>query len=309
MYLVGIDGGGTKTECVIASTEGEILAVAESGSSCMRTEGVESAVLNIEKAVREAFLNIERKEVTVIFVGLSSFEEEYKEEEEEIKSKLRVGIKDFLKEESKVIIGSDQEVAFRRGTESKNGVAVIAGTGSVARGWNNGVDFKTSGWGWLVDKSGAFQIGQEALKKTAEAFDGRIEKTILTEAVMNFFSAKDINDINKVVYRNNFINTLSSLSVVVDSVAKEGDVVALQILKCASESLAISAKNTIEKLSFQEKFPVVLSGSVFKSNVFLTFFKNYLSDFNFNMDIIIPNDLPAMGAVKLAKENYEKFIN
>ncbi len=300
MYLIGVDGGGTKTECVIGNLDGKVVGKGFSGPSNPRNSGIEKAVFNIGEAVRNSFSQLEKKDVFSVVVGIPAFAEEYKEEEENIKKSILENLSDFLIKE--IIILSDQEIAFRSGTEDDNGVLVIAGTGSVARGWNEGKDVKIGGWGWLADKGGALQVGQDAYKKTAEALDGRIEKSLLTEMILKNFNAVSINDINKVVYKKEVGEIFSPLSLIVNEAAIKGDETAKNILIDHSRYLAVLAGNVIEKLDFKEKFPLVLIGGMFNSDIFLNRFKEEVLSFSSLIEVILPDKTPGEGALKIANK-------
>jgi N-acetylglucosamine kinase-like BadF-type ATPase len=297
MYLIGVDGGGTKTESIVADLEGRIIKRGFSGSSNPRRGGIKRATINIAEAVRNSLSQLE-KDILFIVVGIPAFAEEYKEEEDNIKRGILENLLDFSIKE--IIILSDQEIAFRSGTEEENGVLVIAGTGSVARGWNEGKDVKTGGWGWLADKGGALQVGQDAYKKTAEALDGRIEKSLLTEMILKSFNADNINDINKVVYKKEAGEVFSPLSLIVNEAAIKGDETARNILIGHSKHLVEIAKNTIRILDFKKKFPLVLVGGMFKSDIFLNTFKEEILLSSSLLEIIFLEKTPAEGALKIA---------
>jgi N-acetylglucosamine kinase-like BadF-type ATPase len=306
MYFIGIDGGGTKTESVVSGLDGKIVGRGVSSSSNLRDVGVERAVFSIADSVCKAFLDVKEKEIEVALIGIPSFAEEFGEKKEEIKSLILERLKEegvFVK---KIEIVSDQEVAFVSGTDKKEGVVVISGTGSVARGWNKGKDVKTSGWGYLADEGGAFQVGQKAYQKFTEALDGRAEETLLTEMIKKEFGVKNIADLNKLVYCDKCIEFLSSLSVLVDKAAEGGDSMAKSILIYTAKELAVTTKNTIRKLDFKERFPLVLVGGMFKSRIFSEFFKEYITMFSSLADVIIPEKSPAEGALKIAVESYKK---
>ncbi len=302
MYVIGVDGGGTKTESMVADMKGKIIATGVAGPSNPRNVGIEKTVLNITEAVKKSFSRIESKDIFSIFVGIPGFAEEYGEKEEEIREKLAKRVKDFSVNEENINIGSDQEVAFRSGTDKKEGAVVISGTGSVTRGWRGKKDVKTSGWGWLVDGGGAFQVGQKGLKKTVEALDGRIKKSILTDLLLQKFNAQNINDLNKIIYQENPIEKIAPFSLVVSEAAERGDEVAKNILFESSNYLVEATKNTINQLQFKAKFPLVLVGGMFKSGIFLSFFKKEVSSFCPKADIILPKNSPTIGAVKIAIE-------
>lgn len=297
MYLIGVDGGGTKTESVVSDLEGRIIKRGFSGSSNPRNVGIKKATYNITEAVRSSLSSLE-KDTLFIVVGIPAFAEEYKEEEENIKKGILENLTNFKVKE--VIILSDQEIAFCSGTEEENGVLVIAGTGSVTRGWNGEKDVKTGGWGWLVDKGGALQVGQDAYKKTVEALDGRTKKSLLTEMILKSFNATNINDINKVVYKKEVGEVFSPLSLIVNEAAIKGDEVAKDILIDHSKHLAVLTKNVISKLDFQQRFPLVLVGGMFNSDIFLNTFKEEILLFSSLVEIVFPEKTPAEGAVKIA---------
>ncbi len=296
MYFIGIDGGGTKTEAVVLDLEGNILATGVSDSSNLRNIGIERAVENIVRLIPP----LKKEKIESLFVGIPAFAEEFKNKEEEIKDLICKSI-DIAKEN--IFIVSDQIIAFFSGTEKEDGLVVISGTGSVARGWNEGKDIKTTGWGYLTDRGGAFQVGKSAYQKTVEALDGMENHTILTKMVIEKFKAEKIEDLNKIVYCENPVEILSPLSILVNAAAEKGDDIAINILNEACDYLLKATKNTIEKLNFKEDFPVVLVGGMFKSEIFLNRFKENIFP---NAQIIIPKESPAMGAARLAIKSYKK---
>ncbi len=189
MYLIGIDGGGTKTDCIVTDLERGFVASASAGPASLRDLGIKKAVENVVKSIKGSLENVPEKEIAVLFVGLSGFAEEFKEKENDIRSKIKEELESNNIKARKIHIDSDQKVAFRAGTDKKDGVVAIAGTGSVVRGWNREKDVKVSGWGFFADESGAFYIGKEAYRKTTQMLDGRIEKTHLANKVLEFFDA------------------------------------------------------------------------------------------------------------------------
>src|ERR1700724_3147379 len=72
-YILGFDGGGTKTECVLMNSADQVLARTYAGPSNPSRIGVESAVRAIEEsadlALRDA--GLERAAITAIGAGLA----------------------------------------------------------------------------------------------------------------------------------------------------------------------------------------------------------------------------------------------
>src|SRR4030042_2599548 len=146
----GVDGGGTKTVAALADLSGKILKRRKSGPSNPHGVGVENSARIISDLI-DVWLR--SKKISSIFVGLADVEEDRK-----LAARIRKGILNKLKKfRGEIKIDSDQVVAFRSGTENKNGIVLVVGTGSVAHGGKGRVDFTTGGWGWpLVDEGSAF---------------------------------------------------------------------------------------------------------------------------------------------------------
>lgn len=304
LYVIGVDAGGTKTDVALADLSGKILTIARSGPASPRNLGIEESVFNIAKGIKEV-LKKTRKGGKIIstFVVLPSVEEEYKERKGEILEKLKAqkGISKILK--GKILIESDQIAPFRSGTNEKDGVLLIAGTGCVARGWRRGREAKISGWGWLTDEGSAFWIGQRTLQAILKDLDGRDKKTLLTKTVLRKFNIKKIDDFLKKVYTEKPTEIIPQLSIICDKVSKERDESAKRIMIGAGKELSLAAKEAIYQLNFQKvKFPLVLVGSVFKSDIILNAVKKEIKKIAPKVQFIQPKDEPVTGAVKLAIE-------
>ena len=301
-YVIGVDGGGTKTEAALADFKGKILRVVKAGPSNLRNVGINKAVFNISEAIKKVK---QRKKITSIFIGLAAVEEEFKFEKEKIKKEIRKRLKNF---KGKLEIGSDQIVAFRSGTDEKNGIILIAGTGAVCHGWKNGKEAKTSGWGWLDDEGSGFWIGQKGFQTIFKELDGRGEKTLITKLVFENWRLKDKKDFLKKVYVQDSVRQVSLISRIVDEAARKRDKIAKNIMLEAGEELFLTVKRVIEKLNFKnEEFPIVLIGRVFESEIVLKIVKIEIKKIVPRAKFLIPQPKvePVIGAVKLAIENLD----
>lgn len=291
MYLIGVDGGGTKTTVALADEKGNVMSQEVGGPSNWRNVGISKSA----EVVFSLIENVKKeKEVSISFIALAGVEEEWKEKKEEFV--------EILKEkglEGDVVLGSDQLAAFRAGTDEKDGVVVICGTGTVARGFRNEKDIKASAWGYLADEGSAFYVGIEGYRVVQKAFDGRGEKTKITDILRREWSVETPEELNKKIY-GDFYKNIPLLSIMVGEAGREGDKVAIAILKKSGEEVALSAKTVIKNLGFRERFPVVISGGMFNSEVFLDVFKKEVVHFNPKADIILLRDDPVKGAIKIA---------
>jgi N-acetylglucosamine kinase-like BadF-type ATPase len=160
-YVLGVDGGGTKTESVLMDPGGRIIARCFSGPSNPYRVGVESASREVEKAaelcLQEA--GVARNDVATIGAGLAGTGNP------ELKEGMRASIAAAFPG-SAVSIFTDLEAAL---AAAGNGpvIVLVAGTGSAAIGRNaQGEIWRTGGQGpRLGDDGSAFDIGSRAVAK------------------------------------------------------------------------------------------------------------------------------------------------
>ncbi|MBZ1356421.1 MAG: hypothetical protein KY054_01440 [Candidatus Nealsonbacteria bacterium] len=298
-FIAAVDGGGTKTIAVISNLNGEIIGEGVSGSSNPRNVGISRSVDNIVDSVILA-LDSKNVKLDLLLVGIASLAEEFQDRTAEIEKKIKDHIKLRKVFKGRVRVVSDQLVAFNSGTDKKEGVVVISGTGSVARGWKGKKDIKVSGWGWLADEGSAFWVGHKVYSTTMKAIDGREKRSLLVDMVIKELKIKDAVDYNKKIYSNNLTEVIPYFSIIADKAALGGDKSAINIFKEAGKELALSANTVIKKLGFNKDFPLVLVGGMFKSKYLLVSFKKEVKKHNPLVKIIVPKNGPVFGAVKLA---------
>lgn len=300
-YVIGVDGGGTKTVAALADMTGKILKTARTESSSPRNAGLEKAIDNLASAIEQV---LDKKgRIVSSFLGLPAMEEEFKHKEKVIKKELLKHKEILPIFEGKVVIGSDQLAGFRSGTDEKDGVMLLAGTGTLAHGWRGKKELKVSGWGYLSEEGASFWVGQRAIEAVFKYLDGRGEKTLIKELIFNKFKIKDIGNFIEKIYSQEPIKFVSPLSMLVDEAAEKGDKTAKKILIEAAEEMVLSAKTVIEKLNFPKtEFPLVLIGSMFNSKTILEKVRKEIKKFSPQAQLIRHKKEPAVGAVKLALE-------
>jgi N-acetylglucosamine kinase-like BadF-type ATPase len=159
--VLGVDGGGTKTECVLMDAAGKILGRSFSGPSNPYRVGVESATREIEKAadlcLQEA--RVARTEIAAIGAGLAGTGKP------EMKEGMRASLAAAFPGAA-VNIFTDLEIALSAAGEGPV-IVLVAGTGSAAIGLNaQGEIWRTGGQGpRLGDDGSAFDIGSRAVAK------------------------------------------------------------------------------------------------------------------------------------------------
>jgi N-acetylglucosamine kinase-like BadF-type ATPase len=93
--------------------------------------------------------------------------------------------------------GETPRWAARFWIEEHVGATVDAGTGSIARGWStDGRQAGAGGWGaTLGDEGSGHWIGMQAMTAVLQAYDGRIDRTMLAQPVLEHYGMADVLDI------------------------------------------------------------------------------------------------------------------
>lgn len=298
MYVIGIDGGGTKTIGVVADENGNVYMQAITSGSNPNTLSKEA----FEKVMSELIveLKIQRPDIfnniTVCFAGMAGVGESGRDVE------VANLLKKYLPANTQVIVNNDAMNALYSGTLGAPGIVQIAGTGSITFGMNEGNEVaRSGGWGYLFDDEGSgFYMGNEALRAVFRAFDGRGINTVLTNRVRQHFNVDYIPDIIGEVYGHEHPRSaIAPLSRYVVEAASANDEVAKNIMKNACEGMICSIQ-TCHRQLFEEHHPtiIVLSGGVFtNSQLFIDLFRELTCESLPNVVFRQTQMLPVGGAI------------
>lgn len=305
--FIGVDGGGTKTHVVVADVSGEVLGEATDGASNPLRVGVETSVGNIFGAIDRACDNARRRrsDVAAIQCGLAGVR----------RADLRQIIKKRIREISrinKVDVVTDAEIALYGTTEGKEGLVVIAGTGSVCIGQDEkGEVAIAGGWGPLAgDEGGGSGIGRRALQAIAKASDGRGEATKLSQAAVDYFRAGRIDNLSVAIYAPSVDNArIAGFAERVVEAAGDGDKVAIDILKEAGRELGEAAVAVIRQLGVEgDAFPIGQVGSVFKAEELISGpFMDVVSSVAPRCYVAKPRHSPAHAAALIAINKFNQW--
>jgi N-acetylglucosamine kinase-like BadF-type ATPase len=307
-YVLGLDGGGSKTTIQIADTDGKVLIQNKSGSCNYKSVGREIAENNINEVILDSLEKIGIPDI--IFksacFGLAGNDTD---EDMQIYKKIIFNerIKKFLNPSS-TIICNDSKIGLIAGSNKKNRLMVICGTGVNCFGINeDGREAKTNGWDYILgDEGSGYSIGLKALKAIVRAHDGRGRDTLLTDMVLDYLKLKDISGLVSWVYEKPFFKEkVADLAEIVCSAAKMGDSISMEILSEEAGEAASSVMVVVDKLDLADKdFDLVPVGGVFKcekyfKSLFFKILKNKFQGINFKS----LTEKPVEGAIKLALEN------
>jgi N-acetylglucosamine kinase-like BadF-type ATPase len=145
------------------------------------------------------------------------------------------------------------------------GIALIAGTGSIAYGTDpTGASARAGGWGNLIgDEGSGWRMGRDALAAVAQATDGRAPATELTERILSHWRLDNPSDLILRVYDPAMSKgDIAELSGIVFAAASAGDAVARGIVDDAVRSLATIPVAVAGRLSFPGAIPLAFAGGL-----------------------------------------------
>jgi glucosamine kinase len=260
-YLVGIDGGGTRTTVALADARGVEL-VREKGPPGLVDPRDPSASAGVLIAlVREVMGGRGlRPPAAALCAGLAGVG--HATEREAVREALsEAGIAD------RVTVVSDGEIALEGALGGGPGLLVIAGTGSVAYGRSeDGRVERCGGWGMVVgDEGSAYAIGCAALAEALRAHDGRGRPTRLLPAVLRHLGAATPTEIPPWAGRAEKAD-IAALASVVSALSESSDRTATRVLDRAAQDLAAHVAALAERLAPWKSAPaVVFFGGVFEA--------------------------------------------
>ena len=252
MLLCALDGGATKTLCVLFDLcRFEVIGVGVSGGSNFKNVGAEVAKQNVYQAMSEALrmAGSDLKSVDKLLFGLAGAGDSEG-------ATLNIFLKQIVGERS-FTLTNDGVQAYKLANLNDEGCVFAAGTGSVGYYKANGELKRIGGWGWFCgDEGSAFWIARSALNKAVRCFDGLEKPTKIVHAVEEYFGLSFKEAIAK-VHREHPVELVAGFARVVSRLAESGDEVAKVVMQSAA--LEISSA-----LVFMEK---ILGGHAKKSVV------------------------------------------
>lgn len=305
MFIIGIDAGGTKTLFALFDYSGKkIDSITSSTCHYMKTSDIEmSRILKqgIETLCKKH--NLKKQEVIICF-GMAGYGADLSAKVR-IKSIINKSFADY----AGIYIANDAQIALEGTLGEKDGIVIIAGTGSIAYAKKSNKIYRAGGFGYTVgDEGSGYWIGKQALSLFSKQADGRISQGKLYEIMMDNLKLKKPEEI--ITYVNNVIcqerDKIAKLSSLVYLAAKAGDPYAKDIFIKAAQELA-QLVNCLARKIEDKHICVSYWGGVFKAEEFLL--KSLSEYMNPNCYLKKPVFAPEKGAFLIAKKAYYNDLN
>jgi len=268
-YVLGIDGGGTRTRAAIIDDEGNVQGTCIGNSSNYDDIGIDAARENIKQVVdcAQQKTGISMDQFHAAFLGIGGVSSEA---DRTIVKNMALDL--HLAPEECIGVDHDIRIALAGGLSGRPGIVQIAGTGSSCYGRNaEGRSWRSGGWGpLLADEGSGYWLGIEAMKAATRAADGHSQATSLLPSVLDFLKLTNIDSIMNRLYAQKMTRTeIASLSPLVISAAKEGDTISLEIIDSGIQYMAECVSIVANKLDLLDQCELSLTGGVFQAGDFI----------------------------------------
>lgn len=305
-YVIGIDGGATKTTAVLADLNKNILAEKTSGPANFLIIGADKVAKTISDLIldlcNEAEINIQN--IEVICMGLTGAGRD--DDAEKIKNAvLDYWQKNYSNQIKNLIVTSDARIALEGAFSGRPGIILIAGTGSIIFGKDRaGQLYRVGGFGrYIGDEGGGYSIGRLGLQAVAKSLDGRACETKLFNILKENFNIHTAEDLINKVYKENI--DFASIAPLVIKCAEEGDESCREILRKEAEELVLHIRAIKDKIKVRTVYISFLGGLLTADNYYSKLLRKIILQKIEGVNVILPEHPPAYGAVLLAMDAIE----
>ena len=248
-YFLGVDGGGTKTECVLADSTGSILVRVAAGPSNPLRTGYTRAWFALSEAVDAVLARqkIRAGDIRGICAGLGGAGRPG------VAKRVATFFEHSLPN-ARVRVTTDLEIALEAAFGPGEGIILLAGTGSAAFGRDaDGRTARVGGRGpWFSDEGSSFDIGRRAFAAVCRLEEHRAPATGLSKRLYSWHQVQNWDSLLERIAKNPddiFPQTFP----LVAQLADKGDAVCRDILSTAAGSLAELAATVVSELGWHDK--------------------------------------------------------
>ena len=257
-YYLGLDAGGTKTECALAQDDVVLGRAAVGCIKILRTP-IEEAEKNLDDLLRSisAQTGVSLDSIACTCIGLAGISV----------PRIAVWTRQALQARvsGDILVAGDEEVALDAAFQGGPGVLVVAGTGSNIIGRSaTGRLIHVGGWGpVLADEGSGSWIGKQAVRAIFDALD-RGETTLLMERVLSEWGLANAGNLMDRANQQPGPD-FSKLARIVAECADQNDPYARAVLERAGCALGVDAVLAAERIRDRNEYPeIAFTGGVLR---------------------------------------------
>lgn len=286
--ILGVEGGGTKTDWVLIQEESNSAIVIHEGQLPPT-----NFRLITEHQLMETLklLPSEVARVGIFLAGCVT---------EEDRARLR-SIAERVWPHNQIVVGSDRDSGLAAAFQNRDGIIVISGTGSAVTGRKNGKVENAGGRGHLLgDRGGGYVICMEGLRLVLRTYDLEHRITPLARELLRALMLNRMEDLIAWTQSAEKMS-ISALLPVMFAAAQHGDQEMLQILEVGAASLAEYTRSVARWLNFDSPSVRLLGGVFEHQPLYVDLYRKALNAILTISTIDLCTTSGALGAAWLAK--------
>jgi len=261
-FVMGIDGGATKTVAVVLDLETHALHLAHRGPSNEDAVGPKLAVEALLEAADEAIerAGIVQDELGAAVLAVAGIDTDA------VARHVRSARSDAW------IVVNDVVGAWATATAAGPGIGAISGTGSNVFGVGpGGRAWRAGGWGHLLgDEGSGYWLGLQSIKAALRDREASGPETALSDAAPTFFGVPSVEALAALVYSKPLTKReIAAFAVETAELAERGDAVARELYERGARELGAQVVTVVRRTGLQGSFPVGLIGGSFKAGAIL----------------------------------------
>lgn len=293
-FIIGVDGGGTKTLGVLYNLEGVEIKRYTSGFSNFNID-YDQATQHLFDVLDHLTKDLKQTDELWIQLGISGYS----------KIREKESFEDALGEKyhAKVSLESDVLIALYdvKKTMDVNVIMVIGGTGSVVMYSDQHRLEQIGGFGHLLgDEGSAYHLSISALKDVIDVYEDKGSYDEFGKLILDHLNVKHHFGIRDFVYANEKTK-VAHISTFIDQLASNGNEKAIMFIENEAKSLARQAVRAYLKMNHNNKLIIALRGgflvkSPLMKKIFLEQLNMSIKDFELNES----DESPVKGAYYLS---------
>jgi glucosamine kinase len=257
-FVMGVDGGATKTLAAVLDLRERTLHLGHGASSNPDAVGTQAATESLMKATDEALARagIAREQLDAAVLAIAGTDTD------------AVAANVRLTRPSTWVVVNDVVGAWAAATGARPGVGVISGTGSNVFGvGTDGRAWRAGGWGHVLgDEGSGYWLAVQSIKAALCDRERSGPETALSAAAEGFFGVESVEALAALVYSRPLTKgEIAAFAIETAGVAHSGDAVACGLYARAASELGRKVAAVIEQTCLGGEFPVGLIGSAFKA--------------------------------------------
>lgn len=256
-YLLGVDGGATKTLAAVLDLQSRAVHLGHAGPSNEDSVGADAAVAALVEASEQALHagGITEEDLGAAVLAVAGTD--------------TAAIAERVRQvRPRWLLVNDVLGAWATATGAGPGIAVISGTGSNVFGVGaGGRSWRAGGWGHVLgDEGSGYWLALQSIKAAIRDREASGPATALSAAAVAFFKTASVEELAMSVYSKPLgKGEIAAFATETARLANLGDTVACELYERGAAELGSQITAVIDRTELEGAFPVGLIGSAFKA--------------------------------------------